>query len=207
MAVVATITISSVDYYVYGLTADAVGDADDYMAARLGSTAWTSATTLQKQQSLISAARWMDRVLNFSGTKTSYSQPLQWPRDGADCNGEAITDGTIPDNVALAEFELALVLLGDNSAQDQYGQGSNIKRVGAGSASVEFFTPTIDSSRDTRLPPVPMDLLKCVLQGAGDGLSLAGGAIAYGTSSSDDCCDLTESHFDCDDQFDRSRGF
>lgn len=180
MATTATITIGTTDYTVYSLTSDAVQDADDYLAAKIGST-WSTASTLQKQQALISAARMMDRVVPWSGTKTSAAQALEWPRDDAinGCTGESVTDGTIPDEIAEAEFELANQLFLDSTLADGTGTGSNVKRVKAGSAEVEFFTPTIDSEYNTRLPVAANDLARCFMDNTGTF------GTRFGTASSD----------------------
>lgn len=197
VAIVSTLTIGGDTYSVYALTADPVADATSYLAARIGST-WATATTLQKQQALVSAARMLDRAVSWSGTKTDPAQPLQWPRDSAmdDCTGEPVTDGTIPDAIAFGEFELADILFRDATVQDSAGTGSNIKRVAAGSASVEFFTPTIDSGADLRLPVPVNDLVGCFFATL-DGL---GGSTAFGTDA--------ESAFDDPDEAaERSEGF
>lgn len=163
MAQVADIVIGSVTHKVYAITTDAVQDADDWFGARLGATGWTGAATLLKQQALVTAARYLDRSL-WSGDKTVSSQPLQWPRDGATCRGDAVTDGTIPDNIAYGQFELALALIEDEALQDSSGTGSNIKSAQAGSAKVEFFRPTIGlPSQDKRFPQVVHELVACYL--------------------------------------------
>jgi len=178
MAIATTITLAGISYDVYGLTSSPVVDADSYLNAKLGATTWAAASADDKARALVSAARWLDRVSAFSGDKTSASQALEWPRDGAYCGTTAIADGTIPDAVAQAEFELAFILIGDSSAQDASGQGSNVKRVKAGSAEVEFFDATIGTFDDTRLPTAAHDLLKCLFSGASTNL---GGGTAYGT--------------------------
>lgn len=204
MATVATITISSVDYYVYALTANAVDDADDYFAAALNATGWTGATTLTKQQGLISATRLIDRALIFSGTKTVSSQALQWPRDDATCRDDAVTDGTTPDNIALATFELALALINDPTLLTSNSSGSNTKRAKAGSAEVEYFRPTIGTSVDVRLPRQVWDLLGCYTTAAN--VSGIGGAWDSGTLDSNG--EERTSYFDdCENDFNRSEGF
>jgi hypothetical protein len=194
MATTATITIGTTDYTVYALTADPVSDADDYLAAKIGST-WSTATTLQKQQALISAARMLDRAVVWSGTKSSPSQALEWPRDDAvnGCDGTDVTDGTTPDNIALAEFELANQLFLDSTLADGTGTGSNVKRVKAGSAEVEFFTPTFDTDYNTRLPVAANDLARCYMSSAGTFNT------RYGTESDDPGYDKEE--------FDRAEGY
>lgn len=195
MGQVSTVTIGVNTYSVYALTSDPVADANEYFAARLGSSAWTEdAEANDKKSALVSAVRFIDRAVIWSGTKTVVSQPLEWPRDSAACNGTAVDDGTTPDDFATAEFEQALILLQDATAQDSAGTGSNIKAVTAGSAKVEFFTGTVGTSGDTRLPVVVNDLVGCYIASLG---SLGG---SFGTSDADGDAGY------CKDDFDLTRG-
>jgi hypothetical protein len=187
MATVSTLTIGSDTFSVYALTANPNTDADTFWNGRLGAnaTAWTGASEDDQNRALVMAVDWLDRVTqtNLSGTKTVASQALNWPRDGATCDGTAVADGTTPDNIADATFWLGGLLLVDSAAGSGSGTGSNVKSVGAGSASVQFFTPTINSITDTRLPIVAMDYIRCYLDGAGTdrGVGVASGT---GCSSS-----------------------
>ena len=193
MATVVTVSLTG-NPSVYAIGADAVVDANSYLGARIGSDAWSSASSSDKKKALVSAARFIDRAVSWSGKKTVSSQPLQWPRDGATCDSESVTDGTIPDEFAYAEFEMALILLGDSAAQDSTGTGSNIKSVKAGSARVEFFSSSVGSSSDTRLPTTVNDLVGCYIDG-----SVSFGSSSSGTSET--------SSFDCDDDYNRTRGY
>ncbi len=186
MAIATTVTIATIVYDVYGLTADPVGDATDYLNAKLGASAWATASADDQARAIVSAARWIDRVSTFSGTKTVSTQELEWPRDNATCGTTAVADGTTPDDLALAEFELALILIGDSTAQDASSQGSNVKRAKAGSAEVEFFGATTNTSADTKLPSPAHDMLKCFLTGATG--SIAGG-FATGTNNASEFCE------------------
>lgn len=197
---VSTITIGTVDHDVYAFTADAVQDADDYFAARLDAAAWTGATTLQKQQALITAARRMDARASFSGTKTSDSQPRAWPRDSASCNGTAITDGTIPDAVVWGQFELGLALLKSATVLDNPTTGSNIKRVAAGPAQVEFFNPTAPSDA-TQFPQAVHELIGCLLASA----SILGAPFIDGTD--EDEVDERSAFDTCTDRYNLNDGF
>lgn len=163
--VVATITIDSTDYSVYGQTADALVNADAYFAARLGADAWTDATDADKEKALVTAVRFLDRGVLWSGDKTVADQALQWPRDGATCRSDSVADGTIPDNIVLGEFELALALLENEAIQDEPGTGDLIKSAGAGSAKVEYFRPSAGTSSDTRFPTVVHELVGCYSAG------------------------------------------
>lgn len=184
MGTVATVTIGSDTFSVYALTASPAADATSFWNGRLGAeaTAWGAATSDNRSRALVAATDWLDRAIGakLSGTKTVSSQPLEFPRDGAFCNGTAITDGTTPDSVAKATFWLAGKLLVDASAANATGQGSNVKTAQAGTASVTFFAATLGTALDTRLPVTAMDYVKCLLSGAGT-------ASAAGFASGVDC--------------------
>lgn len=193
MAIISTITIGSDTFSVYATTSDPVGDADSYLAARIGET-WSGATTLEKQQSLISAARMLDRAVPWSGDRTVEGQAREWPRDGALCDGDTVTNGTTPDVIATAEFELANILYVDAVIQDSGGTGSNTKSVKSGSVKVEFFAPTIGvDGGETRLPVTVHDLVVCYMEVSGVS------STSFGTDDSDnnpgydkDCFDLNQ---------------
>lgn len=194
MGQVGTVTIAAVNYSVYSITATPVTDADQYLNAKIGAAAWAATSADDKARALVSAARWIDRVIEFSGTQSSPTQPLDWPREGATCNGGAIAGSPfVPDEVAFAEFELAFILIGNPAAQAAASQGSNVKAVKAGSAGVEFFSPTLGSSSETRLPSVAHDLISCLFAAQGFGSGLASGV--SGESSFGPC------------DFERSEGF
>lgn len=195
MAVVATLSLGSDTYSVYGLTTDALGDANTYFKARLGESAWDTVDNTEKRRSLITAVRMIDRRPTYSGDKTVSAQALEWPRDSANCSGDAVPDNTIPDNIALGEFELALALLEDESIQDSQSTGSNIKRAKAGSAEVSFFVPTINSTNQTLFPQVVHELISCYFDGSNSGL---GAPFASGV---DPAIDDQSTHFStpCDE--------
>jgi hypothetical protein len=191
MAIISTITIGSVVHSVYAETADPVQDALDYLAAKIGST-FSTATELQQQQALISAARMLDRSVEFTGEETVAGQPRAWPRDNAsnNCTGEDVTDGTVPDDIAFAEYELADILWLDADVAASSGTGSNVKRVKAGSAEVEFFTGTEGTLSETRLPTVVNDLAGCYVENSG----ISGGS--WGTSDAEGVVGYDPDDFD-----------
>jgi hypothetical protein len=198
MGTVSTVTIGTDTVSVYNLD-DGDTPAENlasFWNVRLGdvATAVAAASTDDLNRSLVIASDWLDRAITFSGTKTVEGQDRAWPRDGATCDGTAITDGTTPGELAFAAFWLAGQLLVDPTLAESAGQGSNVKKVGAGSASVEFFTPTIGSGRDIPIPRVAFDYVKC-LQG---GSTSNAGGVASGTDS---CSSFSE------DGFERSDGF
>jgi len=197
MGTIATVTIGTDDFSVYALTSNAVTDADSFHNGRLGegTTAWDAATTDNKGRALVVASDWIDRAVgsNFSGDKTVSGQARAWPRDSATCDGDSVTDGTTPDDLAYATFWLAGAILADNSIAAAVSQGNNIKKAEAGSAKVTYFTKTIGTAVDTRLPVTAMDYLKCYFSA-----NTGAAGVATGTS--------TTRYFDeCDSQ--RSEGY
>jgi len=167
MAVIDTITIGADTFSVYALTAtNAVAETTTFWNGRLGAekTAWDAAVTAaadDEKRALVQAADWIDRALIFTGDETVAGQPRAWPRDNAEDCGTAVADGTTPDDMFYAQAWLAGMILVDAASSTSPGEGSNIKRVGAGSASVLFFVGTEGTASDVRLPQVAHDYTKC----------------------------------------------
>lgn len=195
MGQVATVTIASVSYSVYGISSDPVTDATEYLNGQLGDTNsnWTGASTDDQKRALITAARWLDRAIEWSGDKTSAAQALEWPRDNATCGTQSVTSGTVPDNIAYAEFLLAGLLLGDASIADSSDQTGGIESLKTGPVTVKFSYGQSLNGRD-RLPQIATDLVLCYA--AGNGVAASG----YVGGDSE------ESDFTADD-FERSEGF
>ena len=124
------VTISSIVFDIYGTL---VG-GNDYFKAALDAAEWNAADTSTKSQALVTATRWIDRK-KWQGEKTSDVQLLAFPRTG-------ITDLADTWEPEEANYELALALLKSIAIDKAATTGSNVKRVKAGSAEVEFFTST-----------------------------------------------------------------
>jgi len=60
--------------------ADAV-DGDAYHEGHLYATAWTAATTQNKEKALVFATRLIDSQYQFNGWRAHDERGLQWPRD------------------------------------------------------------------------------------------------------------------------------
>ncbi|MCI0747037.1 MAG: hypothetical protein L0Y58_16660, partial [Verrucomicrobia subdivision 3 bacterium] len=60
-----------------------VADADAFHEGHLYATAWTGASTANKEKALVLATRLIDASYQFNGAKTKTTQALQWPRRGA----------------------------------------------------------------------------------------------------------------------------
>ena len=75
MALNATVGSASADSFV------SVSDADAYIDTRLNVTAWTGASTPDKERALKSATRELN-LLAYLGTRVDTTQALAWPREG-----------------------------------------------------------------------------------------------------------------------------
>lgn len=106
MALNATVGSASADSFV------SVSDADAYIDTRLNVTAWTGASTPDKERALKSATRELN-LLAYLGTRVDTTQALAWPREGCpnpDASGgeDAFYDeAVIPERLEIATIELA----------------------------------------------------------------------------------------------------
>lgn len=101
--VILFVTNNLVDYY------GSVAGANEYFTLRLNVDDWNDAPTNEKLAALMQATRAIDR-LNFAGEKLTTTQLLQFPRDD---------DENVPQDIMLACYEEALVLLAGNDPQEQ----------------------------------------------------------------------------------------
>lgn len=173
------VTISGVTATVYGSLDGAVL----YFNLALGGSGWVAASSTDRQKALVSATRWLNRL------------GLVDPDTGAAIAPHA-TDVGVPVAVQEGAYELANAVLVDVEATAATSTGSNVKRVKAGSAEVEFFRAT----GGTPLPTVAFQLLRPYLvsqQSTGDGDGV--GACASGTDG--------ESSFSDGDAWGRYSGF
>lgn len=113
-------------------------EADTYFDERTTATAWASEATDDKERYLITATRRIDSE-RFDGYKTTTTQALKWPRDGAcDDDGEEYDPDTVPDIVKFATYETALELLNDGTTDGLAPTGlEEFKRVKVGALEVE----------------------------------------------------------------------
>ncbi len=169
------VTIQGTVFDIYGVDSE----ADTYMTARWGGSAWSDAEVDERKQTLVSATRMIDRE-NWLGQKTVSAQALEFPRTGlTDKDGNSVDSATVPLVVEEANYELAFALLNDAAVQEADTTGSNVRRVKAGSAEVQFFRPTAG----TPFPTIANDLLRAFR----DSGALAG--LASGTDEVSTFCD------------------
>lgn len=125
-------------------------------------------------------------------TLTFSDQSILHPRTGlTDCDQQTIDDLVIAQPIKDAQIELAYELSQDSTLETQKNTGKNIKKVGAGSANVEFFRATNKAGEASRFPAVVQELIKCFI---GSGTTTTAGSSATGT---DHC-----SEFDTSDRYD-----
>ena len=96
-------------------------EADLYFEDRIGATQWNSASTDARDQSLVTAWQILDS-LAYAGQTSVATQPMAWPRTATvnDARTGRIlsTSATLlatgeyaPDNIKVAQYELALHLI------------------------------------------------------------------------------------------------
>ena len=102
-------------------------DGDAYHEGHLYATAWTAATTEQKETALVMATRLIDAEYQFGGVKATFAQALQWPR--AECR-DVDGDDELPSNSvpkalhdATCEQARELLIVDRTAAPD--GEGLN----------------------------------------------------------------------------------
>ena len=121
-----------------------VAAAGTYFALAIHASAWSSASNTEKEQSLATATRSLDRQ-KWLGDKyeDAPTQLLEFPRSGLiDKNGDAVDETTVPQEILDATCEYALGLLNNPALQNDSNTDSNIKKLVAGSAEIEYIRGT-----------------------------------------------------------------
>lgn len=131
-----------------------LAEADAHFDARLHADAWTAATDDTKEKALLMAAILLDGHIRWNGAKAFPDQPLEWPRIGLSW----IPAGTVPKSVALAQMELALLLIGKDLTAPSDTAGYKSLEVGG---AIKL---TIDAA--TAVKPIP-DEIYAYVQGYG----------------------------------------
>lgn len=148
-------------------------DALTYFSNRYNSTAWYALSASDAIRVLISASAQISRQV-----KTAYK----------------LANVATPANQELkdAVCELAIAMAADSAVIDQANTSKNVRRVQAGSATVEFFKP----SKGSRFPSEVMRILQA-------GSMLDGVAVSTPVASGTTVC----SSFDDADIYNRTSGF
>ena len=124
-------------------------DGDAYHDGHLYASAWTAATTANKEKALVMATRLIDGEFRFNGYLKTETQALQWPRTDCpdpDRQGGAsillpeagfVPSNVVPTAVAKATCEMARALLiSDRSICGLVGEGVVRVRLADGSETV-----------------------------------------------------------------------
>lgn len=100
------------------LSLSTVTDGDAYFGSRLYSQVWTAASADNKQASLNDATRIINRF-QYLGTKTLDVQLYEWPRKGIVLDRVVIDSASIPQDILLAQYEIAFALLSGVSIEKE----------------------------------------------------------------------------------------
>jgi hypothetical protein len=117
-----------------------VAEADSYHEAHLYGSAWTSAATAKKEQSLVMATRWLDAQVRWLGYASYSTQVLGWPRYGVSnpVTGVLLDSTTIPQRIRDVTAELARRLIVGDLTADNDAEVAGLKRLKAGPVELEF---------------------------------------------------------------------
>ncbi len=186
-----TITIGTVDYIAYA----SVAEGNAYLNTDpLRGAAWDALDAEGKGKMLVSATRRLD-LERWKGVKTGGEgvQEEKWPRTGVTyLDGTAVSTAEVPKELENATILLAGSIALDAKNADSGTSGSNVKRVKAGSAEVEYFRATTPGSamQDESV----MDLIRQFLAGSGVSTGLASGCDEESTFGDPTPWELTEGY-------------
>lgn len=165
------ITGVSPDPTIYGTRAAAVA----YITSMYGDayTAWLALSTDNQNRTLVAAGRYIDRQVWVAAYDTFAE------RDAL---------AAFP----TATYELAALIADDPSVISVTDQGTNIARVYAGGAGVDYFNPTSAKTGSApKLPPILMDLIGAYLASSAVGGPQGGASQSSGASNPfDDCLNM-----------------
>jgi hypothetical protein len=126
-------------------------DGDAYHDGHLYASAWTAASSPNKEKALVMATRLIDGLFQFNGFKRMSTQALQWPR--RECRDPDIQNGVVPGLLLVrgpfldetkvpvlvvnATCEMARALLVEDRTDDPDGEGLSSMSV-VGSLRLDF---------------------------------------------------------------------
>jgi len=130
----ATVSGSSSNTYVTQAEATTLLDDQLYVAV------WTAATSDNKNRALLQATFYLDRMVDWKGSKYLTTQALRWPRSGVlNLDNEEYPYTSIPTMVKKATAFLAVFLL----TRDRYAEPAALG-LGVNSASIGGMSASID---------------------------------------------------------------
>jgi hypothetical protein len=170
--------------------------ANTILGDNIATMSWATKPSSTKDAALITAFYLLE-TQRWQGEKTGGAgQTAQHPRIGlTNCNGDEIDENTTAPDILRAQALLAYELVTNPKLAGSANTGSNIKRLQAGSASIEYFERTDDDEfPTTRFPARVQELIACYIEGQN-----IGGVESFGTDG--------DSIFDPCDDYDRTEPF
>jgi hypothetical protein len=145
-------------------------DGDAYYDGHLYASAWTAATTANKERALVFATRLIDSQVQFNGWRAHDEQALQWPREGCPDPdrglavavvlrlraGNFVDSDIVPKSILNATCEMARELLIADRTAAPVGEGidsvqtAHASHDGSGSGSSSDGSATKYSKSDAR---------------------------------------------------------
>jgi hypothetical protein len=114
-------------------------EANAYMETRLHSDVWATFSDDQKNASIISATSWLDACFRWTGTPTTTTQVLGWPRTGMFTRNEVPIDPmALPFDLKKATSEFAISLATAQRTADNDAANQGISEMKAGPVSLKF---------------------------------------------------------------------
>ena len=127
-------------------------EAEDYFNVSLSYDVWCALSVGVKKRSLVAAFNAMNLML-WDGARTDSAQIAPFPRTGlTDVDGSEIASDSVPTIAKYGQFEFAAYLATNKGFVDN--SKGQIKKVGAGSAKVEFFENTVQEKQSKDFPQV-----------------------------------------------------
>lgn len=111
-----------------------LAEADAFLALR-GVTAWAVATVAAREVALINASEYVSDAYQWIGARSVEAQALAWPRTAI--SRYSVPAG-VPNAVKVATFRVAAILLATPTLYGSVKAAALVRRVQAGSVSVEF---------------------------------------------------------------------
>lgn len=170
-----TVTIGADTFTVYGTSALLATYANGSLTWSDAYDAAVAVSANKPKRAHVEATRLLDAQL-WQGDPAVDGQAQAWPRsDVTDAYGDEVDDSTVPQFIIDATYELALAMMANVSVVAGTSVASNVQSVGAGAASVSFFSPKAGG----RFPDRVMELVGFYL-GTSDESSIT----AYGSFAS-----------------------
>lgn len=134
-----------------------LAEANTYMESRLHKDAWDDEGSGEKEAALIWAGRIIDRTIRYSGTKSSSTQSMAWPRDGlTDDSGASVT--TVPQIIKDLQVEMAFLLLSTDRTAESEAGAAGLTSLRAGPVTLSFKDDiTVKQVPDTLLAMLPVN--------------------------------------------------